>query len=186
MHGSRLPGGAHRRQIGVLEGGPDPDLGEVADDEELLAGFDVLAGVGVALEHRPGARSAPERYSRATQTPASTSKPARSSSSSATFPRFGSGPPSTVVSAAGKAAASIEGPAGVSRTAAVGPGLRNGREQTRTARARIVVANPRGTLRPRHVRHGPIASPDAGAGRRAEGRGPGRRGPHLRLRPSRG
>ena len=58
QRGGRLPGGADRRQVGVLQVGPDPDLREVADDEELLAGLDVLAGVGVPLEHRPGARRA--------------------------------------------------------------------------------------------------------------------------------
>jgi cobalt-zinc-cadmium efflux system membrane fusion protein len=67
------------------------------------------------------------------------------------------------VSAAGKAAAVIEGPAGL---------VANGRvdlvsgivsEQTRTARARIVVANPNGRLRPGMFVTVRIAGPGAGA-----------------------
>ena len=92
------------------------------------------------------------------------------------------------VSAAGKAAAAmIEGPAGIVARGSVDIVSGTVSEQTRTARARIVVANPSGALRPGMFVTVRIAGPARRRrGRRPEGRGPRRRGPHLRLRPPRG
>jgi cobalt-zinc-cadmium efflux system membrane fusion protein len=67
------------------------------------------------------------------------------------------------VSAAGKAAAIIEGPAGVIANGRVDLVSGTVSEQTRTARARIVVANPKGALRPGMFVTVRIAGSDAGA-----------------------
>ena len=67
------------------------------------------------------------------------------------------------VSAAGKAAAIIEGPAGIVANGRVDLVSGTVSEQTRTARARIVVANPHGSLRPGMFVTVRIAGSDAGA-----------------------
>jgi len=67
------------------------------------------------------------------------------------------------VSAAGKAEAIIEGPAGIVANGRVDLVSGTVSEQTRTARARIVVANPRGALRPGMFVTVRIAGSDAGA-----------------------
>jgi len=67
------------------------------------------------------------------------------------------------VSAAGKAAALIEGPAGIVANGRVDLVSGMVSEQTRTARARIVVANPHGALRPGMFVTVRIAGSDAGS-----------------------
>jgi cobalt-zinc-cadmium efflux system membrane fusion protein len=66
------------------------------------------------------------------------------------------------VNAAGKAEAVIEGPAGIVANGRVDLVSGTVSEQTRTARARIVVSNPRGTLRPGMFVTVRIAGSDAG------------------------
>jgi len=67
------------------------------------------------------------------------------------------------VSAAGKAAALIEGPAGIVANGRVDLVSGMVSEQTRTARARIIVANPHGALRPGMFVTVRIAGPAGGA-----------------------
>ena len=67
------------------------------------------------------------------------------------------------VSAAGNADAIVEGPAGIIASGSVDLVSGTVSEQTRTARARVVVANPRGTLRPGMFVTVRIAEANAGA-----------------------